>query len=133
MGRRFFLSLLTCVLFCALAPPARAQGATVELTLVRQPVWHEPGDPLDITVRIRNTGTAPLQGYIVTLAAHARVLSRSELHASFDSPITFQASSITAIEAPGDTIAPGDTVERTMIRSKPSSPWPRRRSPAYTH
>ena len=116
IARVLVVGLLACILIQDL--PARAQEAgAVELHLVRQPVWHEPGDPLAISIRVSNRADEPLDGFIVTVAAHSRVLSRSELHASFDAPPTFEASRITAREAPELSIPSGGSEVITLDQS----------------
>ena len=114
MGNRFSLLIISVALVVTGAPLAHAQGPEVAVDVVSQPVWHEPGDALDLGLRISNDGGEPVDGYIVTIAAHGRVLSRSELHQSFDEPATFEASLITAIDAPEDQIAAGGRVVRTI-------------------
>ena len=116
MGRRISLLLITAAVVVAGAPVSRAQTPDVGVAVVAQPIWHAPGDPLDLTVRLTNTGAEPVSGYIVTVAAHGRVLSRSELHSSFGRPSTFEASRITAIEAPDDEIPAGGEVVREIAQ-----------------
>ena len=102
--------LIVTVVLSLMAVPVPAHGQDpeeVQLRLARQPVWHEPGDDLGLTLRIFNRAGEPLEGFIITVAAHSRVLSRSELHASFDGPPTFEASRITAVEAPERSIPAG--------------------------
>jgi hypothetical protein len=110
VGRRLSLLLISVAVLVAGAPPSAAQDPEVTADVITQPVWHSAKDDLDLGVRIRNGGPEPIEGYIVTVAAHARVLSRSELHESFDEPTTFEASSITAVDAPDKTIPSGGEV-----------------------
>ena len=116
MARPLFLLSLVAAVLATGIPPATAQPPTVDIRVVKQPVWHVPGDPLDLALRLTNTSEEPIPGFIVTVAAHARILSRSELHASFESPTTFEASAITAIEAPAEEIASGQQVTRTIAQ-----------------
>ena len=113
MARRILLALIPLVVLIAGAPVGRAQS-TLDVDVVAQPIWHTPGDELGISIRLTNDGTDPVSGYVVTVAAHSRILSRSALHESFDDPTTFEASLITAIEAPEEEIAPGDVVVREI-------------------
>ncbi|MBW3594119.1 MAG: hypothetical protein KY391_00965, partial [Actinobacteria bacterium] len=114
MARRFLVILASVSLVIAAAPPTRGQPGQLDVALIRQPVWHAPGDSLAIRLRLSNPGPTAISGYIVTVAAHARVLSRSELHDSFEVPATFQASLITAIDAPDEEIPPGGRVVREI-------------------
>lgn len=68
-------------------PPVAAQdeeAPSVELQLVRQPVWQRPSDPLDIRLRIVNRGDAPIEGFLLSLTAHPVARTRSALQASFE-------------------------------------------------
>lgn len=56
----------------------------VSLRLVEQPVWHRPSDELSIRLRIVNRGIVPLDGYLLGLATHPVVGTRSALHESFE-------------------------------------------------
>lgn len=114
MGRRLFLLLVSIAVVAGGVPPARAQDGDVTVTIVSQPVWHGPGDDLDLGVRLSNDGSEDIDGYIVTVAAHARVLSRSELHEGFGRPSTFEASRITAVDASDETIPAGDDLVRDI-------------------
>ena len=100
----------------ALAPLGRAQPPPqLTLSVIAQPIWHGPADRLGITVRLTNSGDDAVPGYILTVAAHGRVLNRSELHASFDQPATFEASRITAVDATGEEIGPGESVDVPIV------------------
>ena len=116
MARRLFFTSIVAAILVAGAPPATAQGPAVDVRVVQQPLWHVAGDRLDISLRLTNSSSEPIPGYIVTVAAHARVLSRSALHESFETPVTFEASAITAIEAPDEEIAPGAQVTSTITQ-----------------
>ena len=116
MGRRIFLLLIVVTVVGAGAPVSRAQTPDVGVAIVAQPIWHVPGDPLGLTIRLTNAGAEPVTGYIVTIAAHGRILSRSELQSSFDQPSTFEASRITAIEAPEAEIPAGGEVVREITQ-----------------
>ena len=109
MARRLFVVLVSICTLAVVAGPTQAQPGEITVTLVDQPIWHEPGDRLGLEVLLSNPGPTSVSGYVVTVAVHSRVLSRSELHESFTDP-TFQTSLITAIDAPEDEIAPGEKV-----------------------
>ena len=113
MARRILLTLVSVAVLVAGAPISRAQTTTtLDVEVSRQPVWHSAGADLGLSIRLTNESTRTVSGYTVTLAAHSRILSRSALHESFDQPTTFEASRITAIEAPDGEIQPGDVVVR---------------------
>ena len=83
------LSIALIALFATAVPPVSSQetpedGPSVELRLVEQPVWHRPSDPLGIRLRIVNRGTAPIEGFLLSLTAHPVVRTRSGLHESFE-------------------------------------------------
>lgn len=72
----------------AILPPHAVAAAQpdvpqVALALVRQPAWHEPGDRLDIVVRISNRGPGPLDDFRLVVGVEDRVSSRSALVDSF--------------------------------------------------
>lgn len=114
MGRRLSPLLITLAVLIAGVPTARAQEPEVGVAVVGQPIWHEPGDPLDLDVRLTNDGAEPVDGYIITVIAHGRVLNRSELNESFEEPATFEASSITAVDATDESIPAGGDVIRQL-------------------
>jgi len=89
--------------------PARAQEREPEhrLELLSQPVWHRPGDLLDIRIRITNGGDAPLQGFLLSLAAHPAVRTRSTLHSIFEGTPGAVAAAFS--EEHDQEIAPGDS------------------------
>ena len=89
--------------------PLSAQEPTPEASveLVHQPLWHGPGDALDIRLRITNTGDSPLAGFLVSVAAHARVPTRSDLELVFDGVLGFEASRYTNEELGEAELDPG--------------------------
>ena len=56
----------------------------LEVRLIRQPVWHEPDDKLNIHLRITNEGAEEIPGFDVRIGVYDRVRSRSELQDSLD-------------------------------------------------
>jgi hypothetical protein len=85
-GVRAVGALLMCLLAMPAAAPvaaAQADAPQAELALVRQPAWHEPGDRLDIVVRISNRGPGPLDDFRLVVGVEDRVSSRSALEDSF--------------------------------------------------
>ena len=77
-----------------LARPAAAQDFTgaAELTLLRAPVWYEPGDTLNIRLRVDNNTSAPLDGFQIRVGVDSRLVTRSDLHLSFGEPAGFEVS-----------------------------------------
>lgn len=95
-------------------------GGTVRLELLRQPVWHDPGDDFNLKVRITNETGETLGGYGIVVGTYFRVLNRSELHSRFD---------LTSSEAPssfpieyGDSLEPGESVVKTIHDPVSESP-----------
>src|SRR5919106_4772492 len=72
--------------FGLLALPATAQepALAARLSLVAQPPWHEPGDRLEVRLRVVNDGDETLDGFALQVAGYDRMVSRSDLHASFE-------------------------------------------------
>ena len=110
------LRLLCCVLLLIAAPapgPAQSQeeaGPTVDLRLLDQPVWHDPTtDPLDLKLRVVNEGITAVEGFLLTLAAHPVVSTRSGLHESFqgNAGVGLSATSKTYTQE----IAPGESFD----------------------
>lgn len=95
-------------------------GGTVTLELLRQPVWHDPGDDFNLKVRITNETDEALDGYGIVVGIYYRVLNRSELHSRFD---------LTEFEAPGsfpieygDSLEPGESAVETITNPLSESP-----------
>jgi hypothetical protein len=116
--RRVLILCCAAVLVLGAVPVAAQEegedGPDVELLLTGQPVWHESGDTLGLEFRVINHGTEELSGFTLTVAAHSRVLSRSELHESFESAPTFQASLIEAEVPEARVIPAGDSLDITV-------------------
>ena len=87
---RVAAGLLGCVVAAGLmtsglpAPAAQEGRPRADLTLIRQPAWHEPGDRLDITVRVVNRSGRPLDEFRLVVGVEDRIGSRSALEDSFD-------------------------------------------------
>ena len=79
---------MTALVAGALTSVAGLAGAQVssgaELELVRQPLFYERDDRLDLRVRVENTGDVPLDGFAIQTGIHSRILNRTELHESYD-------------------------------------------------
>lgn len=57
---------------------------SLDLRLLDQPVWQNPAtDPLGLRLRVTNRGVISAEGFLLTLAAHPAVSTRSGLHESF--------------------------------------------------
>lgn len=85
------LQLVCCalVLLVAVGPgpsvQAQVSAPSVDLRLLDQPVWQNPStDPLGLRLRVVNRGIVPVDGFLLTLAAHPVVSTRSGLHESFE-------------------------------------------------
>lgn len=81
-------AVILAALAVAFGLPARdgraAQPASLTLRLARQPVWHEPGDPLALHVAVTNEGSTSIKGFGIRVGVSDRVRTRSDLHLSFD-------------------------------------------------
>jgi uncharacterized protein DUF6049 len=104
------VALSACV---AAGPPglaavlgAQTDHPRAELTLLSQPAWHRPGDPLDIRVRITNLGSRSLRGLRLVVGVEDRVGSRSALDDSFNGDPGAPPSSFPRFIAQG--VAPGE-------------------------
>lgn len=85
-------SLVALASVAGLVPAAHAQAGGYSLRLLAQPVWSRPGDRLALKLEVINHSNADLKGFRLIVGVHDRVVSRSELHASFG-PITTPAPS----------------------------------------
>lgn len=96
------------VLGGALGPPALAEALdpTPQLTLVRQPVSHETGDPLGLILRVSNPTPIELEGFKISVTAHDKLVTRSGLHEAFLGQAGFEASSFPK-EFLGEEVSPG--------------------------
>ncbi|MDQ3957215.1 MAG: DUF6049 family protein [Actinomycetota bacterium] len=116
LGRpRDLVPLLVAVLAASLfATPAAAQTeeASYALRLVGQPLWHEAGTALDVSVEVTNSSGLDLDGFRVQISSYERVTSRSALVESFDedpfgSPtvVTFEEFELTIPDGESTTVA----------------------------
>ena len=106
--------VVAALLVCGLCPPAVGQESPsgLEVRLVAQPIWHEPGDRLGLRLRLINDGDTAVSGFIVRVGVSGRTGSRSELHATFDpEPLSFEASSFSIEEHSDRSLEPGATLE----------------------
>jgi Family of unknown function (DUF6049) len=92
--------------------PARAQTPgpsepTAILELVRQPVSHSPEDRLGLALRVTNTSDVTLEGFRIQVLAYTRVLSRSDLHQSYEGPTGLFGSQIRFYDQV--SVAPGSS------------------------
>lgn len=109
---------MAAFLLVHLTPAASAQTpGSVSITLVGQPVWHEPDDPLDLKLRISNEGLSALSGYRLQVGAYSRATSRSDLHENFDlDPFLVEDSSL-SLDRPDDTVVAGTSKVVTIEES----------------
>ncbi|MGH2746928.1 MAG: DUF6049 family protein [Actinomycetota bacterium] len=101
------LSPLSGAAVRAQTPTATPDGITLEL--LSQPVWHEPGDRLDIRVRVTNGTSTPLEGFRVQLNLFDRMVTRSDLHRSFEGLNPALAPGAFPRDLFDQSIAPGDS------------------------
>jgi hypothetical protein len=76
------------------------------------PVWYEPGDRLDIRLRVTNETTAGLEGYRIRVGVRDRVLSRLALAQSYETEVGLEPSTV-PIEFSG-TIPAGESATVTL-------------------
>lgn len=93
----FLLLLPLLTAFLTLVPPAERAAAQdfagqADLTLLRAPVWYSPGDALKMRLRIDNNNSTPLEGFQIRIGVNPRLVTRSDLHLSFDAAAGFEAS-----------------------------------------
>lgn len=79
------------------SPPAAgaSPAQAVDLHLVAQRPWLAPHSRLGLTVRLTNTGTQDLHGFLLRVGVYDRVTSRSDLHLSFGGTPAVPASAFT--------------------------------------
>lgn len=100
--------LLLCVLVGPIQAPAKAQEpAPVEVELVSQPIWHEPGGRFNLRLRITNHDPVALEGFRLQLRVFDRALTRSDLHNNFDVDPTRLESDSLLIDRADVVIEPG--------------------------
>ena len=92
--------------------PASAQEAEAAVHLLAQPPFHLPGDRLNASLRIVNTGEVPLENYQVRLSTFSAIEGRLELHDSFDGVIEPETFVRLGPEIP--SLAPGESTKVTL-------------------
>ena len=87
--------LVTSGLGASLVPQATAEvpDDEIRLHLTDQPLWHSPGNRLDLQMTIENASSEPLEGFLLRVEGHPRVSSRSALHETFNDNPGFSISS----------------------------------------
>jgi Family of unknown function (DUF6049) len=83
---RVVVAALTATLSSSIVVhPAGAQpDATATIQLVDQPVWHEPEDPLALSLRVANLGADTLAGFRLQVRVYGVARTRSDLHDRFE-------------------------------------------------
>ncbi|MDQ3955355.1 MAG: DUF6049 family protein [Actinomycetota bacterium] len=95
------------------ATPAGAQEPQATVRLVSQPPWHEADDKLGLRLRVTNNGAEPLDGFAVQTKIYGRIITRTELHESFDGPDGFELIVPLPVTFDNVSLAPG---ESTVVR-----------------
>jgi hypothetical protein len=121
--RGFSALLIATAGLVAVAPRSPAQEDLAQIELVRQPVWHDDNDKLNLRLRITNTSDEDLNGFSVVVGASSRVTTRSELHTMFD-PSTFEPVSTLPLplNRPNVTLVPAQS--KAVIIRNPISNLP---------
>ncbi|MEA2452614.1 MAG: hypothetical protein QOG04_1324 [Actinomycetota bacterium] len=79
----------------ATAQSSEPSSESNSITLIGQPVWHGPDDPLGLRLRIDNDGLSTLDGFRLQVRAYSPARSRSELHENFEvDPLRLESSSL---------------------------------------
>lgn len=113
---RATLAVLVLAVLQPLPLAAQEEEATgVDLSLAGMPVWHGPGDSLDMRLRISNGSDEVLRGLRVRVGVRDRVLSRSALEESYAAAAGFE-SSVAPINV-RTTVDPGTTA---IVRVDPA-------------
>lgn len=108
---RVLAVVIACVLSAGVSPaPLRAQEpGEVSIFLVAQPIWHEPGDPFNLRLRIANEGPDTLDGFRLQVRVFDRATSRSALHLNFDVDPTRVESGSLPVNRPDLSIVADDS------------------------
>ena len=113
--RRPLARVLTVFIACVLSTaahssPLRAQEPDeVSISLVAQPIWHEPDDSFNLRLRITNDGLDALDGFRLQVRVFERAGSRSALHDNFDVDPTRIESGSLPVDRPDLSVLPGDS------------------------
>jgi hypothetical protein len=76
--RRLLLLLPAVLVLSGISPVSAETGAQATLTLLQQSAWNGPGHPLDLRLRVGNTGDTVLAGLSITLTIETPTISRGE-------------------------------------------------------
>jgi hypothetical protein len=103
------LLLILPVVLVVLTPwPASADtGAQASLTLLQQSPWNGPTTPLDLRLRVSNTGDVPLADLSFSITIETPTISRGEYADAMRSTAPRTAVVSFPFPEPGTTIAPG--------------------------
>ncbi|MGH2693439.1 MAG: DUF6049 family protein [Actinomycetota bacterium] len=110
---------------CCLSAPLPIASAQIDddspgITLVRQPTWHDRGDPLGLRLTVDNLSTETLEGFLLHIALYPRLVTRSDLHESFDGVSGFEIGSFRKGYSDA-TLQPGES--RTVTIKESISPF----------
>jgi hypothetical protein len=105
---RRLLLILPAVLVLLMPWPASADtGAQASLTLLQQSPWNGPTTPLDLRLRLTNTGDVPLSDLSFSITVETPTISRGEYADAMRSTAPRTAVVSFPFPEPGITIAPG--------------------------
>jgi hypothetical protein len=106
--RRLLLILPAVLVLLAPWPAASAvSGAQASLTLLQQSPWNAPEHPLDLRLRVTNTGDVSLDELSFSITVETPTISRGEYTAAMRSTAPRTAVVSFPVAEPGTTIAPG--------------------------
>jgi Family of unknown function (DUF6049) len=105
---RRLLLILPAVLALLTPWPASAEtGAQASLTLLQQSPWNGPTTPLDLRLRVSNTGDVPLADLSFSITVETPTISRGEYSVAMRSTAPRTAVVSFPFPEPARTIAPG--------------------------
>lgn len=109
-------ALVAALVLCStIVVPVHAQEAgPVSITLVRQPIWHEPKDDFDLRLRVTNDGTSSLDGFHLQVRLFGAADSRSELHENFEVDPTLVESDSLRVDRTDVSVPVGSSTTVTV-------------------
>jgi hypothetical protein len=105
--RRFLLILPALLVLLTPWPASADTGAQASLTLLQQSPWNGPTTPLDLRLRVTNTGDVPLSDLSFSITIETPTISRGEYADAMRSTAPRTAVVSFPFPEPETTIAPG--------------------------
>ncbi len=105
--RRLLLTLPVVLALLTPWPASAETGAQASLTLLQQSPWNGPTTPLDLRLRVSNTGDVPLADLSFSITIETPTISRGEYADAMRATAPRTAVVSFPFPEPGATIAPG--------------------------